>query len=99
MTDNESLRPRGTVEVHCSAPNCRWSFWIANDDIRIPNGPFFCDECSEHARYEFVCSHRETAEKFVSALELPGSLLRTTLDMLAGQRVRVTVEKILTGEN
>lgn len=46
MTTNESddLRPRGTIEVQCTAPDCRWRFWIEALDPRLPAGPFLCQE-------------------------------------------------------
>jgi hypothetical protein len=95
----DDIRPRGMVEVGCSTPNCGWSFWVASDDIRLPEGPFFCDACSEHATYEFVCSHRQEASRFLVEATTPGSPLHFTLGALGEQRIRVTIEKILPGEN
>lgn len=99
MEKADDIRPLGTVEVRCSTPHCLWSFWVPGDDIRLPEGPFFCGNCSEHARYEFVCSHRQPASQFVGEACESASLLRTTLTALGDQRIRVTIEKILPGEN
>jgi hypothetical protein len=96
---NDDIRPRGTVEVQCSAPNCSWRFWLAADHALLPDGPFFCDSCAEHARYEFVGSHRQAASEFLAELANGNSLLRTTLRLLGDQRVRVTIEKIIPGAN
>lgn len=95
----DDIRPKGTVEVQCSTPNCGWAFWVPNDDARLPEGPFFCDTCAEHARYEFVCSHRQDAAAFLADVDNPRSILRFTLESLRGTRLRVTVEKILPGGN
>jgi hypothetical protein len=32
------------MTVPCAQPNCGWSFFVAKDDPRLPNGPFFCHE-------------------------------------------------------
>lgn len=40
--DGDSIRPRGTVEVRCSKPDCGWSFWVDALDKRLPGGPFLC---------------------------------------------------------
>lgn len=39
--ESESLRPRGTVEVSCSHPNCGHAWWVDPLDPRLP-GPFDC---------------------------------------------------------
>lgn len=46
----DDLRPRGTVEVDCSAPDCGWSFWVDPLDPRLPGGPFLCHSCSGEPR-------------------------------------------------
>lgn len=38
----DDIRPRGTVEVACSAADCPWAFWVDALDPRLPTGPFFC---------------------------------------------------------
>ena len=38
----DRIRPRGRVEVKCSHPSCKWSFWIDALDPRLPRGPFDC---------------------------------------------------------
>ena len=40
----DDIRPKTTVEVQCSHPECGWSFWIDALDPRLPDGPFFCGE-------------------------------------------------------
>jgi hypothetical protein len=50
---NDELRPRGTVTVPCSHPNCQpepgsdlspWCFWVDALDPRLPDGPFLCPD-------------------------------------------------------
>lgn len=95
----DDIRPRGTVEVECSTPNCTWRFWVAADDAKLPTGPFFCSDCSEHATYKFVCSHRQEASKFLAEAQTVGSLLHHTLTSRGDVRIRVTIEEIVPGEN
>lgn len=38
----DDIRPRGTVEVRCNHPGCRWAFWVGPLDPRLPDGPFDC---------------------------------------------------------
>lgn len=40
----DDLRPRGTVQVACSAPDCPFEFWVGSLDPRLPDGPFLCPE-------------------------------------------------------
>lgn len=42
MTDD--IRPRGTVQVLCDLCGY-WSFWVDALDLRLPDGPFWCDSC------------------------------------------------------
>jgi hypothetical protein len=42
---SDDIRPRGTVEVHCSN-GCGWDFWVDSLDPRLPDGPFICPACS-----------------------------------------------------
>lgn len=95
----DDIRPKGTVEVKCSTPNCNWHFWLASNDIRLPSGPFYCASCSEHATYEFVCSHRQTAAEFIAEVRDTKSLLRSCFDMQGDYKLRVTVERIVPGRN
>jgi hypothetical protein len=52
MSEQGSLRPRGHVEVMCSAPACRWCFWIHCADATLPAGPFFCEDHDLTLRYD-----------------------------------------------
>lgn len=47
----DDIRPKGTVMVQCSHPDCLpkpgedagpWSFWVDALDPRLPDGPFIC---------------------------------------------------------
>lgn len=47
----DDIRPRGTVTVPCSHPDCghdlanakgAWCFWVVALDPRLPDGPFLC---------------------------------------------------------
>lgn len=44
------IRPRGTVEVRCSHPDCGLCWWIDPLDPRLPNGPFDCGSTHEDDR-------------------------------------------------
>jgi hypothetical protein len=33
------------VTVPCASPSCGWSFFVAKDDPRLPDGPFHCAVC------------------------------------------------------
>ena len=44
MGARDDIRPKGTVEVQCSAPDCDWYLWVRCDDSRLPDGPFWCVE-------------------------------------------------------
>lgn len=41
---SDDIRPRGTVQVKCSAPECTWEFWVDALDPRLPDGPFLCSD-------------------------------------------------------
>lgn len=52
----DDIRPRGTVEVVCDVPGCRWSFWVGALDPRLPGGPFDCGADHERqARMDAMC--------------------------------------------
>lgn len=57
MSDS-GLRPRGTVEVPCSGPNCRgeWYFWVEALDPRLPDGPFICPTCESGQLFQDLVS-------------------------------------------
>lgn len=38
----DDIRPRGTVQVKCSAPGCDWYHWRDALDPKLPDGPFYC---------------------------------------------------------
>jgi len=40
----DEIRPKGTVQVKCSAPDCEWEFWVDCLDPKLPEGPFLCSE-------------------------------------------------------
>lgn len=46
----DDIRPRGTVEVKCSAPDCGWCFWLDALDPSLPDGPFLCWTCDPATR-------------------------------------------------
>ena len=91
----DDLRPPGTVQVPCSTPHCRWEFWVDALHPLLPNGPFFCDGCSEGATYEFSAQVRGPAEEVYAGKDSPGVLF--ALEFLHGREVRVTVE-VLTAQ-
>jgi hypothetical protein len=46
----DDIRPKGTVQVECQGCKDKgepgWYFWLACDDPRLPNGPFYCHTCT-----------------------------------------------------
>ncbi len=52
MSEAESLRPRGTVEVRCGHPGCGWCWWVEPLHPKLPDGPWDCGE--DHAASQRV---------------------------------------------
>lgn len=58
----DDLRPKGTVQVACSHPDCAnppdggaWYFWVDALDPRLPDGPFLCSAHDPRFIYKVPC--------------------------------------------
>jgi len=59
----DDLRPKGTVQVPCSHPDCvsgGWEFWVDALDPRLPDGPFLCVEHDPKFRKRRPCAMCKT---------------------------------------
>jgi hypothetical protein len=52
MKEQDDIRPRGTVQVKCQFPGCRWEFWVDCLHPLLPEGPFLCEEHLEPGSIE-----------------------------------------------
>lgn len=52
---SDEFRPKGTVTVDCTHPECLWSFWVSCDDKRLPTGPFMCPEHDPNGKITMSC--------------------------------------------